>query len=411
MTTETPTIYKIPAVNFPRLEAEVAKMNRKAERLETAPVKLETHGQEVHTLEDGLLGSEYTETYFLCTIEGDAPQLEGYILVAEIRPVEDDDENVIREVPGQRCPKQFRTTAMDCDHCQKKARRKSIFIVKNEFGEFVRVGRTCLQDYLGGTNPESLIKRAEYMMDFERLAKDASDPEWGKQAITKSAPLAVPINRFVIACAVIIRKLGWVSKTQAWEQGGARSTASIAWDICVNHHLPAVREMVEKEELKASGKESLEAAQAIEWAEGIDPENAKNTYLHDLGVCCRQAYVTWDRAGYVGSLINAYRRHLSDLEAEKNAAIESSSEYQGKVGERADFSLCVSEIKPLPQDFGNPRNLIVFQDDTGNVFTWFTGPVPDWAEIGSTHGVTAKVKNHRDFQGVKQTVLSHVREK
>lgn len=406
MTTEQ-TIYKVPAVNFARLEAEVEKMNKRAERLETEPVVLRTHGTEVRTLRDALLDTEYFEETFLCTIEGAAPQLEGYFLIAEIKPVEN-EENLVREVPGQQCPKQFRTTDMRCDHCHTLRNRKSVFIVANEFGEFVRVGRSCLQDYLGGKSPEALIKRAEYMMDFDELVRNAVDPEWGP---SQTKYVAVPTSRFVQACAVVIRKMGWVSRTQA-HAGEGRATADIAWDICVHCSRDDVRKMVEQQKLQVNGDDAIDAERAIEWAEKIDPENAPNNYLHDLGVCCRQKHVTWERAGYVGSVINAYRRHLADQARDEQQAQESASEYLGTVGETGEFSVRIMEIKPL-QPFGNtPKNLIVFNTAAGDVLCWFkSGDVPEWAKIGSEVTISGRIKSHKEFNGVKQTNLIYVKTK
>jgi hypothetical protein len=407
MTTEQPTIYKVPAVNFARLNAEVEKMNRKAARLGTDPVVLTTHGQEVRTLHDALLDSEYFDTSFLCTIEGAAPQVEGFILVAEIRPVEG-GENVIREVPGQNCPPQFRTTKMDCDHCQINARRNSIFIVKNEFGEFVRVGSSCLQDYLGGTDPKSLIQRAEYMLRFDELIRDAVDPEWG---IKSGEPkhIAVPISRFVLACAVVMRKMGWVSRSAAFGDGGTsdvRPTANIAWDICINTDAN-IGDLVRDHELQANGDDMTDAENSVAWAEKIDPEKANNTYMHDLGVCCRQAHVTWETAGYVGSVINAWRRSVADAARTD----ESNSEHLGTVGETSDFTLRIMSVRPLKADFGGQRNLITFNTAAGDVLTWFTGKVPEWATVGSEVEVTAKVKKHDEYNNVKQTVINYVKPK
>ena len=392
----TDTLYHIPAVNFARLEKEIERLNKRAEKLETDPVILTVHSEEKHVCTDELWGTEYTEVSFICSVEGAAPQIEGFTFIASIQPV-DEDENLVREVPGQRCPQQYRTADMSCDHCQINVLRKSVFILKNEFGEYRQVGRNCLQDYLGGVSPESLLGRAEYMMDFAKLARDAEESDWG----CGTGIRCVPINQFVITCAAVIQKLGWMSRSKAY---GGNATADIAWDICVN---PSGRIGFARDNgLKVTADNITLAEQAVEWASKIDETNAPNNYLHDVGVCCRQQYVTSDRAGYVGSVLQAYQRHL----AEQQPVTDSTSNHVGTVDERCAFSdLTISENRELEaNDFG-PRRLIKFTDPNGNILVWFTSTAPDWVKVGEKVTIEARVKEHGDFQGVNQTIIKLVK--
>jgi hypothetical protein len=399
--TDMPTLYHIPATNFARLEKEIEKINRRAARLETEPVKLQVHANEHVTRTDTLFDLEYEEIFFVCSVEGAAPQIEGYTLVASIQPVEG-GENLVREVPGQKCPQQFRTADMSCDHCQINVQRKSVFIIQNEFGEYRQVGRNCLQDYLGGTNPESLLGRAEYMMDFAKLARDAEEREWGSHG----GPVCVPINHFVAMCAILIQKLGWMPRSKSME---GQATADIAWSMCVDPR--SRRDFVRDKDLKATMKALLDAEHSVDWAAKIDPESAPNNYLHDLGVCCRQQYVTHDRAGYVGSVLQAYQRYVEE-ELAKSQPDTSGSQHVGTEGEKGEFAdLTITVNKELePNQYGK-RCRIEFSDPKGNVLNWFTKTAPEWVKVGDKVTISAIVKKHDEFRNIKQTTIKNVKVK
>ena len=387
-------LYHIPAINFARLDKEIERLNKRAAKLETEPVVLQVHAEEHVTRTDEFWDTEYEEIYFVCSVEGPAPQIKGYTLIASIAPVEgsEDNKNLVREVPGQKCPKQFRTTDMSCDHCQVNVRRKSVFLLKNEFGEYRQVGRNCLQDYLGGADPEALLGRAEYMFSFAKVARDAEDREWGK-----SVERCVPINQFVITCQAVIQKLGWIPRSKA--APGELSTSDIAWSICTDPK--SNRDFAREKELKVTPESHALAEDAVNWASEI--KDADNNYLHDLGVCCRQQYVTKDRAGYVGSVLQAYQNSLNQQ------VDESNSSHFGVEGQKSVLELTVTGIRNLEAGKFGPQKLIQFLDQSGNVFNWFTGSSPKWVQIGGTVTVNATIKKHDEYKGVKQTILKLVK--
>lgn len=392
--TDEQTIYRIPAVNYPRLEEEIAKLNKRAKRLKTDPITVTVVGTENETRRNEVIGFDYEETYYLCIVEGEAPKLEGWTLVAALEPA--GDEVLLREVPGQRCPNHYRTVGMDCDHCAKKVKRNKVYVLRNDFGEYKQVGSTCVADFLGHTDPKVLMGRAEYMISFDGLVSEAQEEGWGGSG----GPICVSIDHFVAATSVIIRKLGWLPRSQASDM--EQSTADTAWMICTQHD-HHVRDFVRKAELHTEPEDLELARAAVKWASEIDPVNAPSTYLHDLGVACRQAYVTWKLAGYTASVIQAYKRHLEqELKRKQNA----DSQHVGEIGERMTCELTIVGEKDLePNQFG-PRTLVTFVDGDGNILKWFTGKSPRWVKIGEKVTLAFTVKKHDEFQGKRETVFN-----
>jgi superfamily I DNA/RNA helicase len=62
---------------------------------------------------------------------------------------------------GKAIPEAYLNAGPDCDHCGIKQRRKDTFILRNEAAEIRQVGSTCLHNFFGGFNPESLMYFSE----------------------------------------------------------------------------------------------------------------------------------------------------------------------------------------------------------------------------------------------------------
>jgi hypothetical protein len=285
---------------------------------------------------------------------------------------------------------------MDCDHCGHKRKRSKVYVLKNEFGEYKQVGSTCVADFLGHTHPETLLGRAEYMISFDSLVSEAQDEGWGGSG----GPICVSIDHFVAATSVIIRKLGWLPRSQAGDM--EQATADCAWMICTQNDRH-VQEFVRKAELHTEQEDLDLARAAVKWASEIDPENAPSTYLHDLGVACRQSYVTWKLAGYTASVIQAYKRHLEQELKRKQSA---KSEHIGVIDERMTCELTIIGEKPLEPNQYGPRTMVTFVDTSGNIVKWFTGKCPKWVNVGEKVTLAFTVKKHDEFQGQKQTIIN-----
>jgi len=392
--------YRIPALNFPRLQEEVKKLNKRATKLKTEPVVLTILETVTEKKRNEIVGFDYQETYHICTVIGQAPKLSGWTFVAVIEPVSN-GENLVREVPGQKCPVSFRKANMNCDHCAETRRRNSIFILKNENNDHKQVGRNCLADFLGHEHPESLLSRAEYMLSFDNMIREAQEDDWGRGG---STPIVVATTEYAITAAVVIRRMGWLPRSKAGEFD--RATADIVWDVCTKSYDRHVREMIREHDIHAEERDIMQGEAAVEWAASIDDNNSASTYLHDLGVCCRQNYVDLRRRGFVASVIQAHQRVLNELQ-QKNSV--SSSVYVGESKKRQEFNLTVMAIKPYMSGIYS-KTLVKFVDEKGNVIIWRASGSPEWISLGKKFTVKATVKEngHSEFNGVKQTEVSRV---
>ena len=87
--------------------------------------------------------------------------------------------------------------------------------------------------------------------------------------------------------------------------------------------------------------------------------------------------------------------------AEQNRREAMRSDYVGDIGEKVTFEVAKMTYKLIDGPYGESI-LYKFTDPLGNIFIWFTGKdVPD-----NVREISGTVKDHKEFQGVKQTILT-----
>ena len=83
---------------------------------------------------------------------------------------------------------------------------------------------------------------------------------------------------------------------------------------------------------------------------------------------------------------------------------KNNSEFVGQVKDRGTFDLTLTFRKGFDTDFG-VSFLNTFKDAQGNVFTYWGNSFLD-VDVDSTITVKATIKDHREYQGTKQTVIN-----
>ena len=97
--------------------------------------------------------------------------------------------------------------------------------------------------------------------------------------------------------------------------------------------------------------------------------------------------------------------------AEKNmTAAESTSQHVGNIGDKVELRLTYVHTASWENDFGgywscNMTYIHTLKDEQGNVFTWKTGNIID-ADLGSVITLKGTIKEHSEYKGTKQTVLT-----
>lgn len=352
-------------------------------------------------------GHNVDEVFVRVSVEGEAPKLPGgWSLVAVIEPT--DAGNFVRTVPGRECPEQFRTTAPVCDHCQKTRRRKETFVVVNDAGEYKQVGRQCLADFLGGQSPEDVLAWwSMFYKAVDELNAVGADRDYYGQT---RGPVEYHLESFLAITACVIRKLGWVSRTQVIEQQEGIATVGWVERILRPSGDPGIKQLIEQYDLHASERDTTEAKAAIAWALTLaDAGEPLNDYRYNVNLIARSGLVTARQAGIAASILPAYFKAVEKATEAARAREAKKREHVGTIGTRQGFAdLVVVGQHSFDSDYG-VRTLLRFEDKEGNLLVWWTGEVSEEFDTGNTLDLTATVKEHGDYKGTKQTIITRAK--
>ena len=207
----------------------------------------------------------------------------------------------------------------------------------------------------------------------------------------------------------VISIYGWVSKKDSTEQ-------NIATAELVTRILYPRRSCKEDKDLKEyvsmvrAGRETTDdnvARQVIAWIEG---DQSRSDYMFNLQGWSHPAMenvVPKSKIALIASAIQSFKSNLKrTIENEKIY----TPVYVGVVGERTDFELILIEKKELNAEYGGGTTIFKFTDSDRHLFVWFSSKIhsPDEFICGKVYKVKASIKAHKEFAGMKQTIISRL---
>jgi hypothetical protein len=405
--------YQVPEANLETLKARLTKITRRCRRIKVAEPVL-TVGQSVdveYTHYDEILGnSKRIRRVFPVTLDSpERPKIDGFEFAAVISPVTDEDGkelgNILRMVPGFEgtLPESFRTATNYCDHCKTDRRRLETFVIANAEG-FKQVGRNCLANYLGLTNPHMLAELAQILIDAHDLmnmSEEEGDFNGGARI-----PERFPIDAVLQVAASAIRNYGWLSNKSAREFEKT-STSQLVREWMLGSK--ETRSHFEHP-LTVSDEDKALATETENWLESLSV-HTENDYLYNLALLASSTSVTTKNFGIVVSAINAFSKE-KEFTIRRNARImeDSKSEFMGTIKERIVIeNATVVYTNTFETEFGVTH---FFKFKVGdNVVVYFaSNPMFEQGEV--IPSMTARVKAHENRvdkynpEGVKQTIIT-----
>lgn len=159
-------------------------------------------------------------------------------------------------------------------------------------------------------------------------------------------------------------------KSNSYDIRAELKSAGFLFNPTLHWHAPIIPAGYEDKVFKISADEVVEFAA---WGEGLFKSGAKN-YIYGL------------------------------LEQEKEP---STSEYIGEVGKKIEFTGTLVRKTGFQSYFGY-QNVYTFNDENGNVLTWISAVVVG-ASLGASVKVRATIKEHKEYRGEKQTVITRAK--
>jgi hypothetical protein len=386
--------YEIPAIKLGSFYATIEKANKKANKLGLQPITTTTVKKELKSVvvTDIIEGKEYqtkkTMEVLTIEVEGNTPKIEGYSLIgmAEFvglpKPIltafsEHDNEQLTKVVDCH------------CDHCNTNRQRNSVFLIKNTIDKsLMQVGKSCLKDFF----PKDVFGQVS---DFTSIINVFNEIDQLMDAPNYGNPkhIFIPVELIVAYAIMCINVAGYVSTNNASE-GNVPTSHIIKGVIAGDIKMTITDEDVNKaKQLLSDNKELLDN----------HFENNNTVFNYNVKNFLETGYVTTNNIGYIAYLPVLIAKLVSE-------STKKESSYLGNVKDKLTVSCTLVKHTGFETMYGY-TNLYIFEDDNGNVLSWFnTGKTID-ADLNTKVTLTGTVKQHNLYNGVKQTVLTRCKVK
>lgn len=383
---------EFPSNRLPMLLARVVELAEIAERLGVEPIRF-VETDRFERRDD--LGIEWT--WVRGDLVGMTPRLPGgWTVLAAIEHME--AGNLVTTF-GDRSAEQYRHAAPDCDHCGHNRNRRYTVVVADEDGTVVQVGKSCLKDFVGHSNPENVL------WAFESFDEDLDS--FGERI---SRDDSIDVEDLLTLGNAAVRIHGWVPKSATYQA----STYDIVMDILFPpknpDHTSVDSEIIGRVRDAARSNDHQDreqAREAIEWTRALPADSGD--YLGNLRAVVSQDHVQPRHWGLALSALSAYAKAM-DREVARSREIDarSKSEFVGTVGKREDFVVDVIRIRAFEGQYGT-KYLVTMADEDGNILkTFSSGTFGVEAEVGDHMLIRGTVKDHEIYNDANETLLARV---
>lgn len=330
----------------------------------------------------------YRTSLVTFALSGVAPKMDGWHFVATLEVVTvflADGVTTATEVQVRRFPGAMELPAdwvvgdgTSCDHCGKARKRSTTLVVQHEDGRIMRVGKTCLKDFLGHASPEQVLAQLIAIT----AVMEAADGEEGMPSTGRDS--FDPETFVRVACSVA-RVDGFVSRKAAEADWTRTATAITVDQVLGKMTRPQVSDRPILEKYAAIDADKALAVASLTWARGL---KATTEFERNLSLAARMTEATRPNHGILAYLPVAYKRVL---EQRAEAVAVSTSTVQGAIGDKLTRTVSVTFSQEYQNDFGT-STLHLMTDADGNRYKWWASS--QTVAIGSTATVTMTVKAH-----------------
>lgn len=343
------------------------------------------------------INKEYDDPKFYsfvwATIHYQRPVLNGWQLVA-VYDWEETPNNgtvcYVSPVPGQMVPPQFRNVKDgQCDHCKTNRRRKKSMLVTKNFLEFKVVGSSCVKDFLGHATPNSLID----VYSFELAVEDTIHNVNGMQP-----NMALhDIKKILTLSSMFVRKFGYV-KVDDYDKMPTRD--------CIHRYIhPDPISSFDKQFINNNvpqDKDKEKAEKVIKW---IKEQSNATDYMHNLQKCVEAGAISNKRIGILASAVVSYDKATERADRENNS---KANQWIGNIKDRLKgLQATVKRFNCIDGYYGM-TTIVTLETEEGNTLVWFATNNPD-VEVGDQWELDGTVKDHNDYNGTRQTILTRVK--
>lgn len=377
----------ISLTSFDSLAKKIARLNKRLAK-KNLPLITYTSEKEIHTFKElfdeiVLKHYDFNPSWAIEIINFNiTSDVKNWIIESgyEIVAVIDHNENIVHNFVEDADVEEFRERRV-CDHCHTKRNRSKSVILRDESGKFIQVGTTCLSDFVNADVDDLVNGMALCAEDFRFTERDAESFYGGsfrENYIHYELSEAIPVIHRAI------KKDGFAPSSS-----GMASTKYLAYKV-LNYE---ERLNVKKEDTEVTPK-------IIEWMSSLENTSSFNGNLIQIA---KNGYVSYKTLGFLCAAVNSYLSESIKKEIKK----EIKSEHVGNVGDKITVEVILTKVSYFDSFYGMMA-FYIFTDTDGNVFVWKTANDIKY-EIGDKFTIKGTVKEHSEYRGVKQTILTRVK--
>lgn len=319
--------------------------------------------------------------------------LPDWRLLGVLTPIPTENNETIilaTAVPGEELPEDIREWELRCDHCKMKRYRKETFILQHSNAEIRQVGRQCIRDYLGH-DAERIFMWFDFIRDFHSTISG-----WGYGGIRTID--TYQLSHVLMVTSAIIRGRGWKSKKMALE------TASVSTADLVMSYLFDMSSSSEelRRDNQITDEDESNSEKCLEFWK--NKYNDLSDYVQNAKLLAENNVVIKKAFGLAVSLLPVWQKYIAD---ETNTS-DNLNEYVGTIGQRREFKVRLISRRLFESEWG-AKYLVSMEDMSGRSLIWWaTAGSYALTEAGETFIIKGTVKDHKDYKGKKQTILSRV---
>lgn len=395
--------WNIPAYKVEQFKAKIAQANKKLAkagldaRFEVTYTEYEFKRNVAnvdHAVVSGHDAVYITEPWVRAELTGPLRLSHGHFTFVA-RLVAEEAGMTVHCAPGQELGGYAPAGDAHCDHCGVDRVRSRLYLVRDDRdGSIVQLGHSCIELYTG------IAPKGLWALTFdEELASLTSDSEGGFGPRHYGASIDV----------VLAYSFAHSDKGRAYVPAGGYSGVSTVSNVRTSLFFDINR--LKNDERAYFIAKSAEAATILADTELISAikasvsETAEDSdYGRNLRVILAGESVSGKNVGILASLVKVYARQ-QQLEAERKARPVVAG-FLGEVKQRVrNIALSLTTVQQIDGKFG-VTTLFIGRAASGHVVKWFAAGRFDY-EVGDELLLeAATVKEHENYKGVDQTVIT-----
>lgn len=405
--------YLISESNLHVLTEKIEKLNRRADKLSLPRLVLtvDKANPVIRYLDEVLGKYGPVRVFYLCSLAGVSPRVNGFQLVAKLEGTE--HGNLIKTMlEDEDLPVEFRDR-ITCDHCNTNRYRINTYVLRDQSGELKQVGSNCLADYLRSEDHAEWLAKLAELREFAVYL--AGDPDADSEDSYNGRALSRYFMRDILELAAsAVRCHGWVSGKKARESNVSdfvppvESTADK-----VKYHLAKHKDDSGKliGQLEVSEDDKVIAASTLDWLKVETGKPGLSDYMHNCRVLIACEFIEWQQIGILVSTVATYTKAVEkQREIAASNTFGDSNEFLGKIGDKLTVKATLVKVFNYEvAGYGYRSSDIlmgihIFRTSEGNTLVWKTQDKDLKKDIEYT--VTGTIKAHETYKGTNQTVLT-----